>query len=128
MKSLLSSLSPALHDGVFVFTSVHPTTDLHGLDVVATMREDEGLSLVLPEAEARSRGFPILFRAAWITLCVASDLQAVGLTAAVANALAAAGIACNVIAGVHHDHVFVPFAQAAAALSTLRELQASGGG
>jgi len=47
----------------------------------------------------------------------------VGLTAAVARALADAGIACNVIAAVHHDHLFVPVEQADAALTALSALQ-----
>jgi len=116
-------LNPVLHDGTFVFVSVPVATDLRGLDVVATMREQEGLSLVLPEAQALARGLPILFRAAWLTLTVASELQAVGLTAAVAKALAGAGIATNVIAGAHHDHLFVPVELGGAALATLRRLQ-----
>ena len=49
-------------------------------------------------------------------LQVHSALDGVGLTAAVAGALAAAGIACNVIAAFHHDHLFVPAARAGAVL------------
>ena len=120
-------MNPVLHEGVFVFVSVPVVLDLDGLDVVAAMREDEGWSLVLREADARARGFPILFRAAWITLTVASDLHAVGLTAAVAQTLAAAGIACNAIAGAFHDHLFVPVAQSAHAMSALRALQDTAG-
>lgn len=67
--------------------------------------------------------WPILFRAAWITLTVHSDLSAVGLTAAVAGALAQANISCNVIAGAYHDHLFVPFESAAQAMEILRRLQ-----
>jgi hypothetical protein len=124
--TLLRTMNPVLHEGVFVFVSVPVEIDLAGLDVVAAMREDEGWSLVLREADARARGFPARFRAAWITLTVSSDLHAVGLTAAVAQTLAAAGIACNVIAGAHHDHLFVPVAQSAQAMSALQALQALG--
>jgi len=42
-----------------------------------------------------------------ISLTVHSDLAAVGLTAAFAGALGREGISCNVIAGYHHDHLFV---------------------
>jgi len=127
LATLLRTMNPVLHEGVFAFVSVPVETDLDGLDVVATMREDEGRSLVLREADARARGLPILFRAAWITVTVASDLHAVGLTAAVAQTLAGEGIACNVIAGAHHDHLFVPVAKSADAMSALRALQDAGG-
>ena len=59
-----------------------------------------------------------------ITLQVHSALDGVGLTAAVAGALAAQGIACNMVAAYHHDHAFVPEAQAEAALAVLLALQA----
>jgi hypothetical protein len=66
-----------------------------------------------------------VFRAAWITLTVHSDLEAVGLTAAVSVALGAAGISCNVVAGTYHDHLFVPAQKAADAMAALRKLQAA---
>ena len=66
---------------------------------------------------------PVLFRAAWISLHVHSDLQAVGLTAAFANALGSVGISCNVIAGAYHDHIFVPLEKAQAAMQALQDLQ-----
>lgn len=101
-------------------------TGLEGLgsdDVIASMRETEGLSLIVPEAVARRAGWTPHFLAAWITLSVQSALDAVGLTAAVAAALAQDGIACNVVAGVFHDHLFVPLDRADAALAALRALQ-----
>jgi hypothetical protein len=55
-----------------------------------------------------------------ITLTVHSALDGIGLTAAVSAELTAAGIPCNVVAALHHDHVFVPAAQAEAALAALR--------
>ena len=64
----------------------------------------------------------MLFRAAWITLEVHSDLNAVGLTAAVSGALARAGISCNVVAAACHDHLFVPVEAAPAALACLESL------
>jgi hypothetical protein len=79
--------------------------------------------VVIAESEATSRGIPILFRAAWITLTAHSDLRAIGLTAAFSAALSKAGISCNVIAGAHHDHIFVPETQAAEAIAVLKELQ-----
>jgi hypothetical protein len=52
-------------------------------------------------------------------------LPAGGLAAAVSGALAAAGIACNVVAAVHHDHLFVPQDRAAEAMEILRALIAA---
>ena len=57
-----------------------------------------------------------------ITLRVHSALDGIGLTAAVSAALTEAGIACNVVAALHHDHVFVPAPDAARALSALEAL------
>ena len=53
---------------------------------------------------------------------VHSSLAAVGFTAAFARALAQAGISGNVVAGVHHDHVFVPVDDAQRALEALHAL------
>lgn len=121
--SYLPHLGPELHDGTFVFTTVPFGTDITGLDVVATMREAEGLTLVLPLVQAEQRGFDLAFVCAWITLRVESALDAVGLTAAFARALADESIACNVVAGTHHDHLFVPVDRGDTALQCLRNLQ-----
>nr|WP_282098724.1 ACT domain-containing protein [Qipengyuania intermedia] len=59
-----------------------------------------------------------------ITLEVYSDLEGVGLTAAVSTALADAGIACNMVAALNHDHVFVPAARSAEAILVLQKLAA----
>lgn len=121
--SYLPFLEPELHDGTFVFTTVPFGADIAGLDVVATMREPEGLTVVLPLVQAEQRGFDLTFPCAWITLRAESALDAVGLTAAFARALADESIACNVIAGTHHDHLFVPVDRGEDALQCLRELQ-----
>lgn len=120
---LLRSLEPELHDGVYAYCVVPSGADIVGLAPVATVSESEGLTVVLPEEEAVNAGLSVLFRAAWITLSVHSDLQAVGLTAAFAGALGEAGISCNVVAGAYHDHIFVPLEQAQHALAALRALQ-----
>jgi hypothetical protein len=43
----------------------------------------------------------------------------------VAVALAEAGIACNMVAALNHDHVFVPVERAGEAVAILRALQAA---
>ena len=124
LSVLLSRMAPALQTGEFVFATAETAGGLQLQDVVACIREPEGLSVVVPVAAAGRYGALQHVRLAWITLTVHSDLQAVGLTAAFASALGREGISCNVVAGLHHDHIFVPVAQADAAMAALRALQA----
>jgi len=125
--SYLSRLNPELQEGTYVFTSVPIDTVISGLTVVASMHESEGLTLVLPEQQAMQRGFAVQFRCSWITLGVESVLDSVGLTAAFARALADQSISCNIVSGTYHDHLFVPWDRANAALECLRDLQRSAG-
>lgn len=90
--------------------------------IEAAVREAEGLTVVLPRAEADRLELPYDFVAAWITLEVHSSLEALGLTAAVGKALTNARISCNVLAGFHHDHLLVPVADAERAIEVLHEL------
>ncbi len=89
------------------------------VEVAATIMEDEGPTSVISVADAERMGERPTFVAAWLTLDVVSALDAVGLTAAVATALAAEGIACNVLAGFHHDHLLVPEERADDAIASL---------
>jgi len=123
LRALLRAMEPLLHPGVYAYCEAPPGTDISVLSPVVTVRETEGLTLVLPEEQALQAGLPVRLRAAWITLTVHSDLQAVGFTAAFSGALAKAGISCNVVAGVHHDHIFLPVDQAQRALAALKVLQ-----
>ncbi len=120
---MLSSLAPALQPGAYAYCTAPAGSDLSA--AIAIVRESEGTTAIVPVDEAVRLGWTVEFRAAWITLGVTSDLGAVGLTAAVATALAGAGIACNVVAGLRHDHLFVPEAEATRALDVLAAL--SGG-
>ena len=122
---LLASMQPELHAGTWAWCALPPGASADGVDAIATVREVEGVTVVVDEAQALARGWPVAFRSAWITLTVHSDLAAVGLTAAFARALGDAGISCNVIAGVHHDHLFVPIERATDAMAALRALQAA---
>jgi uncharacterized protein len=123
LDQLLRSLDPHLNPGAYVFASLPEGQPFEPSTAVAFIREAEGASVVMDAAAAAAAGLPITQTYAWISLSVHSDLQAVGLTAALARALAAAKIACNVVAGTRHDHVFVPTDQAQAALSALLALQ-----
>ena len=123
LDRLLRTLNPQRQPGVYAFALAPAVCDLAALQPVATFCEAEGTTLIMEEARTRAAGLDVLYRAAWLTLTVPSGLQDVGLTAAVATALANAGIACNVVAAVHHDHLFVPVDAADAALAVLAALQ-----
>lgn len=91
---------------------------------LATFREEEGLSLIVPHEVALANKIEA-DPYARITLRVHSALDGVGLTAAVSSVLAEAGIACNMVAALRHDHAFVPADLAEEALALLKELQHS---
>ncbi len=116
-------MAPELHPGTYAFASVPADARLEGGDVIASIREPEGLSVVVAQAVAERAGLTPASLCRWITLTAQSDLQAVGLTAAFARVLADAGISCNVVAGTHHDHIFVPVHRADDAMTALRALQ-----
>ncbi len=116
-------MQPVLNHGRYVFVTLPPDQTLDFSLVVASVREPEGLSVILTEDDAIGLGFTATYVAAWISLTVKSDLAAVGLTAALSNALAQAGISCNVVSGNHHDHLFVPHGQAHLAMDVLKALQ-----
>src|SRR5687768_522502 len=126
LPTLLRSLAPVLRDDEWVFCWLPAdATRAHADVALASVREDGGVSLVLPRAHARAHGLPDAPAFRCLTLTVHSSLEAVGLTAAVATALAARGIAANVVAGARHDHLFVPAARAEGALALLRALAVS---
>lgn len=125
LKELLTHMQPELNRGRYAFVALPVGFVLDPAHVVASVREPEGLSVILTEQVALDLGLPIAFTAAWITLTVHSDLAAVGLTAAFSQALGQAGISCNVVAGVHHDHLFVPIEQGQTAMEVLRALSRS---
>ncbi len=79
----------------------------------------------MDQDQADRFGLPYEFIAAMITLRVHSSLDAVGLTAAVAEQLATGGISCNVVAGYFHDHLFMPIHKADQAVDLLRDLAKS---
>jgi len=117
---LLGGLRPELRDGEWVFVTAGRPPD--GVEPLASFAEDEGLSLVVRREQADAAGLPYDGVLAWIALTVHSALDAVGLTAAVAGQLAAAGISCNVIAARYHDHLLVPHVRAHEALDLLQQL------
>jgi hypothetical protein len=123
LNVLLGSMEPHLQNGNYVYVLSEGSPDLRDPRVVASIREAEGLSLIVEKSYAEEKGLQPYFECAWITLNVNSDLAAVGLTAAFASALGGSRISCNVVAGLNHDHIFVPVHKAPAALKVLQALQ-----
>ena len=127
LKRLLAIMSPTLDDTDWVFAVVGEEDAVRLTPhAIASFREAEGLTLVLPQAAADDlkRVSAPMKR---ITLEVHSSLEAVGLTAAVASALAEEGISANVVAAYYHDHIFVPKASADRAVAVLQALTTSPG-
>ena len=126
LLTLLLTMEPVLHDGIYVFCTIdRPPTSDEVATSVALVREDEGTTLVLSHEDAIAMRLRYPSLMARITLTVHSSLEAVGLTAAVAGALGDVGIPCNVIAGFHHDHLFVPVERADDAVGVLQALSAA---
>ena len=122
LSGLLERLAPQLSEERWVFCVAAQVPEGLRRPPLMIFREEEGLTLVLPEADAASLGLMASAVYRQITLGVYSDLDAVGLTAAVSSTLADAGISCNVVAAFHHDHLFVPEKDAERALKLLEEL------
>jgi uncharacterized protein len=121
LQQMLSQLRPHQHPGRYVFTTVTgaPPAEVRPL---MTFTEDEGLTLILSQAQADAAGLAYGPVTEWITLTVRSALDAVGLTAAVSATLAQAGISANMVAATHHDHLFVPAGAAGEAIRLLEQL------
>ena len=110
LSKLIKEMSPQLSSEQYVFVTV--SNDhlelLSNPMTFASIREVEGMTLVIEKETADKAGLSYEHAYRKITLLVHSSLEAVGLTAAIATKLAEQSISANVIAGYYHDHVFVP--------------------
>lgn len=120
LQRLLRGMAPELRGRDWGYAN-SPTLP-HGLTPFATVAEDEGLTVIAPMGDLIRAGLTPEGPMARITLTIHSALEAVGLTAAVSSALAAHGISANIVAGFHHDHIFLPAQDADHALRVLRAL------
>ncbi len=112
---------PRLVDGHFAYCALPPDRAVPD-GAIGWFREAEGMTVILPLEAARAAGLTVAFECAWIALDLHSALDGVGLTAAFSAALAAEGIPCNVVAALHHDHLFVPVDRARAAVAAIARL------
>jgi hypothetical protein len=127
LTTLLKTMRPTLNDGDYVFC-VLPELGAIPLDeVLMLFKEAEGYTIILTRATADHYQLAYSFVASWITLSVHSDLEAVGLTAAFANALADGDVSCNVVAAFYHDHIFVDKKDAKKAMEILEHLSLQAG-
>ncbi len=124
VRLMLSTLTVSRRPEIYTMVSLADAGIAIGDGVEALISEAEGTTAVMTQHAAERLGASGDFEACWLTLDVHSSLEAVGLTAAVAEALADDDIPCNVLAGFHHDHLLVPVDKADRALECLAELRA----
>ena len=128
LLTLIAQMSPSLDDQVWAFVSVGEVSSEYVAEhALATFRETEGTTLIVPWERAEE--FDVCSEPmARITLSIHSSLEAVGLTAAVSQALASEAISANVVAGFYHDHIFVPQTTGERAVACLTLLSAAAEG
>ena len=117
----LSKLHPHMY-GKYVFLSERDGLPA-GLEPFAQIREEEGLTSIVPLEQAKAAGLAAgkrIYRRS--TLDCDVSLEETGLTFTVASQLASQSIPCNVLSGLHHDHLMVPAARAQEAISLLEQL------
>ncbi|NWC65687.1 ACT domain-containing protein [Cedecea sp. P7760] len=125
LEILLSNAAPELNPGKYVFcTLASPSAEIKDAAIV-TVREAEGVTLVLPQDLADKHAVSYDYVASWVTLKIHSSLAAVGLTAAFSRVLANKGISCNVVAGYYHDHIFVAHKDTESAMAALSSLSSA---
>ena len=121
LSRLIREMNPTLNGGEYVFCVLPRDADPPAA-AIAVFRELEGTTVVLARDDAEAHRLDPVYAAAWITITIHSDLDAIGFLAAIASELAAAGISCNAFSAVYHDHLFVPYEQGARAVETLLAL------
>jgi len=120
LNRLLADIKPVLAPEIFVFSTIAPDAAVPAaVKAVQIFREREGITLILPLAEAEAAALDYQFPCCMITLDVPSALDAIGFLAAVATRLAKAGISVNAVSAYYHDHLFVPREKADEAMNLL---------
>jgi hypothetical protein len=111
LKRLLGALDPRVSPERYSFELTESPALV--ADTFAVIREHEGVTAIRSSPTGHW---------AHIAIGVVSDLESVGLTAALSKRLADAGISANVVAALHHDHIFVPWERREEALALLRSV------
>lgn len=124
LRSLLIAMKPALDPREWVFCTVDRSFLTSAHRPILVFHENEGTTIVIERNVAESLGVAYAFPSRRITLRVHSDLESVGLAAAVTAELAKHLIPANMVSAFYHDHIFVPVDHAEAALHVLESLSA----
>lgn len=121
---LLQNMEPVLNAGEYVFCTVENLGEIKDMEkILFFFREAEAITIVLERSIADQWNMNYNYISSWITLNIHSSLEAVGLTAAFANALKKESISCNVVAAYFHDHIFVAKEDAENAMKALDTLK-----
>ena len=124
LQTLIATMQPIMSAEQYVVCSFAKASygDYCELSPLASLQEEEGLTLVVRKQEADSAHLTYnqIFRC--ITLNVHSSLQAVGFTAAIATELTKHQISANMMAGMFHDHLLIQQEKAEHALLVLQRL------
>ena len=122
LKTLLKNMTPKLNEGDYVYCTTTSTNNINLNDIIAFFKEEEAITLILKKETADELNLEYSYIATWITLTIHSSLEATGLTAAFATALANENISCNVVAAYYHDHIFVSKKDAEKGMAALKAL------
>ncbi len=116
LRRLLAGLAPQLAPRPRAIRSQAADASVP-VETIMLFREDEGVTTVVEVDESTDE-------ALWaqITLRIHSSLEAVGMMAAIATALAARDIPCNAVSAYYHDHLFVPWSRRDDAIAALQAL------
>jgi uncharacterized protein len=117
LQRLLAGLSPELAAHPCAIRT-QPANASVPANAIMLFREAEGMTVIVPVAENDIDG--TLW--AQLTLRIHSSLEAVGMMAAIATALAARDIPCNAVSAYYHDHIFVPWSRRNDAVNALQML------
>lgn len=124
LNILLQNMEPVLNAGEYVFCTVENLKQVPDLEkILFFFRESEAVTIVLEKNIADEWSLNYSYISSGITLNIHSSLEAVGLTAAFANALKKENISCNVVAAYFHDHIFVAKKDAEKAIEALYTLK-----
>lgn len=116
LQRLLAGLAPELASRPRAIRSQAADASVPAATIML-FREQEGVTTVVEVDESTDE-------ALWaqITLRIHSSLEAVGMMAAIATALAARDIPCNAVSAYYHDHLFVPWPRRDDAIAALQAL------